>query len=96
MTINGANWSEYAFKPAAATIIYSATYEAEQARLYAGVSITEWDALPGTPAWIDPETGGRSKSDLIMLWRISQWIPAAAQDAAAREYERQAKRHKVH
>lgn len=70
-------------------------YENEQARLYAGLSILEWDGLPGTDIWLDPETGGRSKSNLIMLWRISQWIPAAAQDAAIRESERQAKRYKV-
>lgn len=66
-------------------------FEEEQARLHAGVSIQEWDALPGTQAWINPETGGRCKSDLIMLYRMSNWIPAAAQDASARQMERESK-----
>lgn len=66
-------------------------YEEEQARIYAGMSITEYDALPGTPQWIDPEKGGRSKSDLVMLYRMSNYIPAVAHDAAAREMERKAK-----
>ena len=84
--------TDYAFRPAAATITYTMTFEEEQTRLYAGLSIMEWDALPGTQQWIDPEQGGRSKCDLIMLYRMNNWIPAAAQDASARQMERDAKR----
>jgi len=55
------------------------------------MSPSEWDELPGTPQWIDPETGGRSKSHIVILFRMSNLIPSAAQDAQAREMERKAK-----
>lgn len=60
------------------------------ARIHAGVSIAEWTALPGTRQWL-PEGGGRCKADLLILYRMSNFIPAAASDAQARESERKAK-----
>lgn len=63
----------------------------EQARIYAGLSMAEWDALPGVPEWIDPERHARSKSHILVLYRMSNAIPAAANDAQAREAERKAK-----
>lgn len=63
-------------------------FEEEQARLYAGTSIPEWDDLPGTRVWLLNDEG-RAKADLIMLYRMNNWIPAAAQDMAARDMERQ-------
>lgn len=88
--INGSPANSYQFRPAAANITYSVQYDYEQARIYAGMSITEWDALPGTRQWI-PDSGGRCKCDLIILYRMSQFIPAAANDAQGREMERKAK-----
>ena len=67
-------------------------FEAEQARIYAGIPIAEWDGMPGTDQWIDPHQGGRSKCDIIMLYRMSNAIPAASNDAQSREMERNAKR----
>jgi hypothetical protein len=91
VTVNGNPIDDYTFKPAAATITYTLDYEQEQARIYAGMSIAEWDVLPGTQMWIDPEQGGRSKCDLIVLYRMSNEIPAAANDAQIRKQERDAK-----
>lgn len=68
-------------------------FEEEQARLYAGISILEWDDLPGTRVWLLNDEG-RAKADLIMLYRMNNWIPAAAQDMAARDIERQNKMRK--
>jgi len=48
--------------------------------------------MPGTDQWIDPHKGGRSKCDIIMLYRMSNAIPAASNDAQNRELERNAKR----
>lgn len=87
--MNGAPADEYHFRPAAASISYSIEYEFEMARIHAGLSIAEWDALPGTRMWLNG--GGRSKSDLLILYRMSNFIPAAASDAQARESERKAK-----
>lgn len=69
-------------------------YEEEQSRLYGELSIHEWDSMPGIPLWIDPEIGGRCKSEMIMLYRMSNWIPAAAQDVTARQIERDARMRK--
>lgn len=75
------------------TIGYSMAYEEEQARIYAGMSTTEYDGLPGTPMWLDSENGqSRSKCHIIILYRMSHAIPAASNDAQGREMERKANR----
>lgn len=73
-------------------VTYGPAYENEQARLFAGLSIEEWDHMPGTQLWIDPVRGGRCKSEILILYRMSLQIPAAMNDAQAREMERKAKR----
>lgn len=90
--VNGSPIGDYNFRPSVATITYTLAYEQEQSRIYAGMSTVEYDALPGTPQWINPETGGRSKCDILILYRMSNAIPAAASDAAAKEMERNAHR----
>lgn len=88
--VNGAPANQYNFLPSAATISYTIEYECEMARIFAGLSITEWDAMPGTRQWI-PDTGGRCKCDILILYRMSNFIPAASNDAQSREAERKAK-----
>lgn len=92
MKINGAPALDYHLKPAPIQVTYGQAYENEQARLYAGLSIAEWDKMPGTQQWIDPEVGGRSKAEMLILYRMSLQIPAAMNDAQAREMERNANR----
>lgn len=92
MSVNGSPIDDYSYRPSAASITYSMAYEQEQSRIYAGMSIAEYDDLPGSPEWIDPARGGRSKAHILMLYRMSNSIPAAANDAQAREAERNAKR----
>lgn len=91
MTVNGSPIDDYSFRPPAAVIAYTQEYEWEQARIWAGISIPEWDAMPGSRAWIDANKGGRSKSDILILFRMQNLIPAAASDAQARQSEREAK-----
>lgn len=92
MTANGSPIEDYHFRPSAATITYTLAYEEEQARIYSGMSTSEYDSLPGTPMWINPAIGGRSKCHILVLFRMSNTIPAVANDAASREMERDAKR----
>lgn len=92
MTINGEPIDDYSYRPAAATIYYTLEYEMEQARIYAGLSMAEWDTLPGTPEWIDPERHSRSKCHILVLYRMSNAIPAAANDALIRKQEMDARR----
>lgn len=92
MTAGGKPIGDYSFRPAALTITYTLAYEEEQARIFAGMPPSEYDALPGTPMWINPDTGSRSKCHILVLYRMSNSIPAAANDANAREMERNARR----
>jgi hypothetical protein len=66
-------------------VAYAFEYECECARIYAGISIAEWDAMPGTRQWL---VSGRCKCDLVILYRMSNFIPSAVQDAQGREIER--------
>lgn len=93
MTANGDPIGDYSFRPSLATITYTLAYEEEQARIYAGMSTTEYDGLSGIPVWINPKTSGRSKCHIIVLFRMSNAIPAVAQDAVSRDMERQSYRH---
>lgn len=88
--VNGSPADDYSFRPAAATITYTLDYECEAARIYANIPISEWDRMPGTRQWIPP-TGGRCKCDILILYRMSNFIPAASSDAQARETERLSK-----
>lgn len=93
MTANGNPIGDYSFRPSAATITYTLAYEEECARIYAGMTPAEYDNLAGTPQWVNADAGqSRSKCHIIVLYRMSNTIPAVAQDASAREMERNASR----
>lgn len=70
-------------------ISYTPAYELEQSRILAGVSIEDYENLPGNPDWCLP--GQRSKAHLLVFWRMSQRIPAVASDAQIRKMERERK-----
>ena len=93
MKVDGNPIDEYVYRPQVATISYTIAYELEQARLYAGVTSAEFDSMPGSPEWCTEATGWRSKCHVLVLYRMSTAIPAAANDAAAKDMERKSKRH---
>lgn len=64
-------------------------FEEEQARIAAGLSVAEYETLPGTPIWCLP--GQRSKCHVLIWYRMSLRIPNVAQDAAVRKAERDSK-----
>lgn len=64
-------------------ISYNLAFEEQLARIWAGLSEAEYAALPGAPRWVDPETGGRSKAEVLVLYRMNNRIGAVSQDAAA-------------
>lgn len=51
--------------------------------------MAEYDELPGTPQWCIGNQ--RSKAHILMLYRMSNTIPAVASDAQSRKMERDAK-----
>lgn len=91
MTANGSPIEDYSYRPAVASITYTIAYELEQARLFAGITAGEFDVMPGVPEWCTDATGWRSKCHILILYRMSNSIPAVAQDASNRETERQSK-----
>lgn len=91
MRVDGNPIDEYHYRPQVASITYTINYELEQARLFAGLTAAEFDATPGSPEWCTEVTGWRSKCHILMLYRMSNAIPAVANDAAAKDMERQSK-----
>jgi len=71
-------------------ITYNDNYELEQARIYAGLSMNEFDALPGSPDWI--VDGERSKTHILVLYRMHNAIQASVSDAQVRDSEQKARR----
>ena len=96
MKVDGNPIDEYRVRPSIASISYTIGYELEQARLYAGLTAAEFDAMPGTPEWCTEMTGWRSKCHILMLWRMSNTIPAVMQDASIKDMERQSKMRRPH
>ena len=96
MRVDGSPIDDYQFRPQVATITYTLAYELEQARLFAGLTMKEFDLMPGTPEWCTAQTGWRSKCHILTLYRMSNNIPAVAQDAAAKDMERQSKMRRQH
>jgi hypothetical protein len=93
--VDGTPIDEYNLRTPAASISYTLDYELEQARLYAGITASEFDVMPGTPMWCTEQTGWRSKCHILLLYRMSLNIPAVANDAASKQMERESrmKRH---
>lgn len=50
----------------------------------------EFDAMPASPEWAVEDE--RTKAHILVLYRMSNAIPAAVGDAQARESERKMKR----
>lgn len=91
MKTDGSPIEDYTYRPSAATITYSLAYELEQSRLFAGISASEFDVMPGTPEWCTELTGWRSKCHILILYRMSNAIPAVANDASIKQSERESK-----
>lgn len=80
----------YQPKPSLASFSHGIDYELEQARLYAGLSPSEWNKLGGSHIWaID---GGLCKADYLVLFRINGRINTVGEDIKARHTEQQMKR----
>lgn len=89
--MDGSPIEDYHYRPQITTITYSLDYELEQARLFAGLTASEFDKMPGSPEWCNEQSGWRSKAHILVLYRMHNNIPAVAQDAANKEMERQSK-----
>lgn len=90
MTVNGAPIDQYTYLPGPVTVQYKLAFEEQEARVSEGLTISEYEALPGTPRWVLPDGPEWTKCHVLMRYRMSRAIPAVGQDAQAREMKRRA------
>lgn len=83
--------SDYRTRPSKGEFIVSLEFEQHQARVAAGLTVTEYDSLPGTPQWARRESISTSKCHVLMWYRQERHLQLVADDMQAREMERQTK-----
>lgn len=79
---------QFPMQRAPINITYSLQFEEIEARTAMGLSMVEYEALPGSPVWIPVDNPSLSKADVIAWYRLSRLIPAVAQEAAAKKAKR--------
>jgi len=89
--VNGNPIEEYRFLPSPGTVMYSLGFEMQQARVAAGLSLHEWDTLPGDPIWTS-DVQPMCKAEVLIWFRMAQRIPAVSNDLQARETQRKQNR----
>lgn len=83
-TINQNDIMRYPLKKAPATITYSIDFEEHEARIHAGLSLKEYNDLPGDPAWCT-EQFPVSKAEILVSFRLHYQILAVQDDIAAKK-----------
>ena len=87
--VDGRPIGDYHIRKGPASIGYSLEYEIYQAWSHSNLTLSEFDALPGSPIWL--EVGQPlSKCHVLMAYRMNRWIEAAGNEAQRRESERKA------
>lgn len=84
MQANGDDIRTYPLDRTPVYIEYSLYFEAERARVQAGLSLAEFNALPGSPEWCT-DASPVSKCDLIAFMRLDQLVNLVMQDAALKK-----------
>jgi len=59
-----------------------------EAQAAMGLTLGEYDALPGTPDWVDLDNPTLSKCEVIAWYRLSRRIPALMAEAANKKAKR--------
>jgi hypothetical protein len=86
--VNGYPIDEYTYQKAPAAVTYTLEFEMQTARVEMGLSMQEFDALPGNTCWVDMDNPTLSKSDVLMIYRRNRAIPAVMSDAQSREMQK--------
>lgn len=87
VTADGRPIQDYYIKPGPVHITHSLEYEKVMARAMVGLSIAEFEALPGNPEWCLPGQN-LSKCHVLMAYRMNKWIEAAGNEGQRRDMER--------
>ena len=81
MTINNSDIMKYPLAKSPAVINYSLEFEEHAARVHAGLSLKEYEELPGTMDWRDEEHP-ISKCEILVLYRLHHQIAAVQHQIA--------------
>lgn len=82
--VNGRPIREYQLPKTNVTVSYSIELEEQEARMFAGIGIAEYETMPGTPDWCD-ENYPLSKSDVIVMYRMHHLIAAVQEHARSKQ-----------
>ena len=82
---------KYVLEKGPLQIGYNLAFELQEARQASGISVVEYEHLPGTPLWLTPDTS-MSKCHLLVWFRKHKRIEAALNSAQIREINRKQKK----
>jgi len=85
---NGYPIGDHSYLKSPLTVTYSAAFEREEARIAAGLTREQFEALPGDPQWVDPNNPTLSKAEVLVYYRMHNVIRSVAEDVRAREMNR--------
>lgn len=84
MTVNGNPIQQYNLPRTNVNISYSQEFEEQEARIFAGLGLAEYDALPGDPVWCD-DARPVSKAEVLTLYRMHYLVEAVRVHAANKQ-----------
>jgi hypothetical protein len=79
---------QYHLDAPAVRVSYSLAFEEMEARVAAGLSAEQYDALPGSPLWVDPANPTQSKCEIVAWYRLSRLIPVIQSEAEMKKRKR--------
>ena len=79
--VNNNDAKRYRFKRRSkGSIASSASLEQEMARVWAGLSLAEFDDLPGNPEWVNYHNPKRSKASIVAAYRMANLLDSIQDD----------------
>lgn len=85
--VNGNPISSYHLPKTAITISFDALFEEQEARVYSGLSVAEYDKLAGDPQYAT-EDQPVSKAQIIALYRLHKIINAIVANEQSKKRRR--------
>lgn len=90
MTVNNYPVGNYQISNPIARVGFDLEYELQLARVEMGITLDEFNRMRGTQIWCP--NGELCKSELLVLYRLSQQTEAVGNDIQKRHLERSRKR----
>lgn len=76
MTVNNIPVEEYPLPKSTLRISTTDAYDFEDARVAAGITVSEFESFPGDPCWIVPDGPYISKAEVVIFHRNRRLIDA--------------------